>query len=163
MKKRIWSMLMAICLVLCIIPLSSMAAPEDTVVKLDVSGENVDNEDYKIDDSRIILRKRDVMYELTGTTDKKISIWGSNNASDIDQAFYIRTNNVEIGGVIIVENSPVKMVMDIPAGTDNTISRVSANDLTIKGTGTLRASFQNETQKTSYMPSALHITDTKNV
>ena len=74
MKKRIWSMLMAICLVLCIIPLSLMAAPEDTVVKLDVSGENVDNEDYKIDDSRIILRKRDVMYELTGTTDKKISI-----------------------------------------------------------------------------------------
>lgn len=52
MKKRIWSMLMAICLVLCIIPLSSMAAPEDTVVKLDVSGENVDNEDYKIDDSQ---------------------------------------------------------------------------------------------------------------
>ena len=161
MKKRILSMLMAICLVLCIIPLSSMAAPEDTVVKLDVSGENVDNEDYKIDDSRIILRKRDVMYELTGTTDKKISIWGSNNASDIDQAFYIRTNNVEIGGGIIVENSPVKMVLDIPSGTDNTISRVSANDLTIKGTGTLRASSLKVTQKTSYMPSALHITDTK--
>lgn len=52
------------------------------------------------------------------------------------------------------------MVLDVVAGTDNTISRVYADDLTIKGAGTLRASDIGVTQKTTYMPSALHITDT---
>lgn len=53
------------------------------------------------------------------------------------------------------------MVLDIPENTVNTISSVTANDLTIKGTGTLNASYVSVGQKTSYMPSALHITDTK--
>lgn len=123
-------------------------------------GGNVDNDDYQISDSEIRLRKRDVIYELTGTTSKPIWIWGSNNAADIDQAFYIRANGVTVSGGITVKNSPVKMVLDVVAGTDNTISRVYADDLTIKGAGTLRASDIGVTQKTTYMPSALHITDT---
>lgn len=65
-----------------------------------------------------------------------------------------------VSGGITVQNSPVKMVLDVVAGTDNTISRVYADDLTIKGAGTLRASDIGVTQKTTYMPSALHITDT---
>lgn len=124
-------------------------------------GGSVDNENYKIDDSRIILRKRDtVIYELTGTTDKKISIWGSNKPADVDQAFYIRAKNVTLNGGIQVENSPVKMVLDVPEGTTNTIKKITANDLTVKGSGTLNAQTMSVTQRTSYMPSALHIQDT---
>ena len=66
-----------------------------------------------------------------------------------------------VNGGIVVENSPVKMVLDVPENTVNTISSVTANDLTIRGTGTLNASYIGVTQNTSYMPSALHITDTK--
>ena len=136
--------------------MSVFAAPAE-VIQIDVGGANVDNENYLIDDSRIILRKRDVTYELTGTTDKNISLWGSNDAADVDQAFYIRANGVTVNGGILVQNSPVKMVLEL-AG-ENTISKLSANDLTIKGAGTLYATFLRVTQKTSYMPSALHITD----
>lgn len=124
-------------------------------------GGSVDNENYKIDDSRIILRKRDtVIYELTGTTDKKISIWGSNDPADVDQAFYIRAKDVTLNGGIQVENSPVKMVLEVPEGTTNTIKKITANDLTVKGSGTLNAQTMSVGQKTSYMPSALHIQDT---
>ena len=97
---------------------------------------------------------------MTGTTDKKISIWGSNNSADVDQAFYIRAKNVTLKGGIQVENSPVKMVLEVPEGTQNTIKKITANDLTVKGSGTLNAEIMSVTQKTSYMPSALHIQDT---
>lgn len=163
MKKRILSLLMTLCVAVCFVPTLAFAdeTPTQTVVKIDVGGENVETTEYKIDDTGIILRSRDsVLYELTGTTDKKISVWGSNNASDIDQAFYIKLNNVTVNGGIIVENSPVKMVIDVSKGTTNKINRVSANNLTIKGSGILNASYFDVTQKTSYMPSALHITDT---
>ena len=156
MKKRIFSVALAICLVLSLMPISVFADPAE-VIQIDVGGENADNENYLIDDNRIILRKRDVTYELTGTTDKNISLWGSNNAADIGQAFYIRANGVTVNGGILVQNSPVKMVLEL-AG-ENTISKLSANDLTIKGAGTLYAESLKVTQKTSYMPSALHITD----
>lgn len=66
-----------------------------------------------------------------------------------------------MNGGIVVENSPVKMVLEIPENTVNTISKVTANDLTITGAGTLNASYVSVGQKTTYMPSALHITDTK--
>ncbi|WP_412383790.1 hypothetical protein [Hominenteromicrobium sp.] len=52
----------------------SVFADPAEVIQIDVGGANVDNENYLIDDSRIILRKRDVTYELTGTTDKNISL-----------------------------------------------------------------------------------------
>ena len=124
-------------------------------------GGSVVNENYAIEAKRIVLKKRDtVFYELTGTTDKKISIWGSNNSADVDQAFYIRAKNVTLNGGIQVENSPVKMVLEVPEGTNNTIKKITANDLTVKGSGTLNAEIMSVTQKTSYMPSALHIQDT---
>ncbi|WP_337808210.1 hypothetical protein, partial [Gemmiger sp.] len=159
MKKYVLSILVALCMVLCFVPMAAFADDMPTVT-INGGGGNVDNDDYQISDSEIRLRKRDVIYELTGTTSKPIWIWGSDNAADIDQAFYIRANGVTVSGGIIVQSSPVKMVLDVVAGTDNTISRVYADDLTIKGAGTLRASDIGVTQKTTYMPSALHITDT---
>lgn len=125
-------------------------------------GGNTDaSPDYKIEDKSIKLLKRDVTYVLTGKTDKKISVWGSNNPEEIGQTFYIVAKNVTVNGGIVVENSPVKMVLEIPENTVNTISKVTANDLTIKGAGTLNASYVSVGQKTTHMPSALHITDTK--
>lgn len=159
MQRKMLKILMALCLVLCLAP-AALAEPT-TVVKIDVGGKNDDNADYAIEDSRIILRKRNtVIYELTGTTDKKISIWGSNKPADVDQAFYIRAKNVTLNGGIQVENSPVKMVLDVPEGTTNTIKKITANDLTVKGSGTLNAEIMSVGQRTSYMPSALHIQDT---
>lgn len=178
-RKRILSLVLSMLVCIAMMPMAVFAtggtesleiteneqenvqAEPTAVVKIDVGGENIDNAEYKIDDNRIILRKRDaVYYELTGTTDKKISVWGSNNAEDINQAFYVRLNNVTVNGSIVVENSPVKMVLDVPSGTTNTIKKLYANDLTIKGEGTLNASDLGVTQRTSYMPSALKITDT---
>ena len=52
------------------------------------------------------------------------------------------------------------MVLEVPEGTTNTIKKITANDLTVKGSGTLNAETMSVTQKTSYMPSALHIQDT---
>ena len=125
------------------------------------SGGSVVNENYAIEAERIVLKKQDtVIYELTGTTDKKISIWGSNKPADVNQAFYIRAKNVTLNGGIQVENSPVKMVLEVPEGTQNTIKKITANDLIVKGSGTLNAQTMSVTQKTSYMPSALHIQDT---
>lgn len=141
MKKYLLSILMAFCMVLCLAPMAAFADEPTDVIQVNVGGETVDNDDYKIDDSRIILRKRDVTYVLTGQTDKKISVWGSNFPAEIAQTFYIVANNVTVNGGIVVENSPVKMVLDIPDKTVNTISSVTANDLTIKGTGTLNASY----------------------
>ncbi len=162
MKKRILSVLAILCLLLCLTPMTALADEAQEVVRVDVGGADVDNENFKIDsaNNRIILRKRDtVIYELSGTTDRKISLWGSNNAEDVNQAFYIRANGVTVNGGIVVENSPVKMVLELAADTENVLKRLLANDLTIKGSGTLRTTDLSITQKTSYMPSALSICD----
>lgn len=159
MQRKMLKILMALCLVLCLAP-AALAEPT-TVVKIDVGGGSVVNENYAIEAKRIVLKKQDtVLYELTGTTNKKISIWGSNDPADVDQAFYIRAKDVTLNGGIQVENSPVKMVLEVPEGTTNTIKKITANDLTVKGSGTLNAQTMSVGQKTSYMPSALHIQDT---
>lgn len=162
MKKYVLSILVALCMVLCFVPMAAFADDVPTTINIDVGGGNTDaSPDYKIEDKSIKLLKRDVTYVLTGKTDKKISVWGSNNPEEIGQTFYIVAKNVTVNGGIVVENSPVKMVLEIPENTVNTISKVTANDLTIKGAGTLNASYVSVGQKTTYMPSALHITDTK--
>lgn len=55
----------------------------------------------------------------------------------------------------------VKLVLEVPEGTDNTIAKVYAQDLKIYGAGTLRSTNLGVTQSTGFLPSALHITDTK--
>lgn len=176
MKKLLAMFLAALCMVLCLAPMTALAETETTVpaepignsetvmpvVTIDVGGANTANEDYKIDDTRISLLKRNVQYVLTGTTDKRVSVWGNNNSEEgLKEAHYIKLDNATINGGIVVENSPVKMVVEVANGTVNTVKRLSANDLTISGSGTLNAEDLSTTQKTSYMPSRLTITDTE--
>ena len=175
MKKLLAMFLAALCMVLCLVPMTALAETETTVpaepvgnsetvmpvVTIDVGGANTENENYKIDDTRISLLKRNVQYVLTGTTDKRVSVWGNNNSEEgLKEAHYIKLDNATINGGIVVENSPVKMVVEVADGTVNTVKRLSANDLTISGSGTLNAESLNVTQKTSYMPSKLLISDT---
>lgn len=166
--RRIASLLLSMILCITMMPISVFAdetggtsptEPTMKVVNIEVSDDSTDNDDYKIDGECIILRKRDVKYELSGTTDKEIRLWGSNDAEDIDQAFYMVLNNVTVNGGINVVNSPVKMVIDVPEGSENTVSKVRANDLTITGKGVINATDLDVIQKTSYMPSALCIKD----
>lgn len=160
MKRRMLSVLAVLCLLLCLAPMTALADEAQEVIPVDIGGSNVDNENYAITDSMIILRKMDtVIYELSGTTDKKVSVWGSNNAEDVDKAFYIRANGMTVNGGIVVENSPVKLVLELVQDTENVVKRLAATDLTIKGSGTLRTTDLSVTQKTSYMPSALSICD----
>ena len=161
MKKRILSILVLVCMLVCFVWIPTVSGEESGTVTIDVGGENVENEQYKIDDTRIILRLKDQKYELTGTTDKSVQVWGSNNSEDIDKAFYITLNNVTIGGGILVKNSPVKFVIDVPEGTVNNVASVIANDITVSGAGKLNATAFRVQQKTSYMPSRLHVTDTE--
>lgn len=176
MKKLLAMFLAALCMVLCLVPMTALAETETTVpaepvgnsetvmpvVTIDVGGANTENEDYKIDDTGISLLKRNVQYVLTGTTDKRVSVWGNDNSEEgLKEAHYIKLDNATINGGIVVENSPVKMVVEVANGTVNTVKRLSANDLTISGSGTLNAEDLSTTQKTSYMPSRLTITDTE--
>lgn len=175
MKKLLAMFLPVLCMVLCLVPMTALAETETTVpaepvgnsetvmtvVTIDVGGANTENENYKIDNTGISLLKRNVQYVLTGTTDKRVSVWGNNNSEEgLKEAHYIKLDNATINGGIIVENSPVKMVVEVADGTVNTVKRLSANDLTISGSGTLNAESLNVTQKTSYMPSKLSISDT---
>ena len=161
MKKRILSILVLVCMLVCFVWVPTVSGEDSGIVTIDVGGENVENEQYKIDDTRVILRLKDQKYELTGTTDKSVQVWGSNNSEDIDKAFYITLNNVTIGGGILVQNSPVKFVIDVPEGTVNNVASVIANDITVSGAGKLNATAFGVQQKTSYMPSRLHVTDTE--
>ena len=161
MKKRILSILVLVCMLVCFVWVPTVSGEESGIVTIDVGGENVENEQYKIDDTRVILRLKDQKYVLTGTTDKSVQVWGSNNSEDIDKAFYITLNNVTIGGGILVQNSPVKFVIDVPEGTVNNVASVIANDITVSGAGKLNATAFGVQQKTSYMPSRLHVTDTE--
>ena len=107
MEKKLFSVILTFCFALLFLPITAFAeTPTNTPVIIDVGGSNVENENYAITDEAIKIRKRDVAYELTGTTDKPLYFWGSNNASDIDQAFYLTLNNVSTKG-IYVQNSPV--------------------------------------------------------
>lgn len=177
MKKLLAMFLAALCMVLCLVPMTALAETEPVVpaepvgnsetvmpvVTIDVGGANTENEDYKIDNTGISLLKRNVQYVLTGTTDKSVSVWGNNNSEEgLKEAHYIKLNNTTINGGIVVVNSPVKMVVEVADGTVNTVKRLSADDLTISGSGTLNAESLNVTQKTktSYMPSKLLISDT---
>ena len=91
MNKKLITMLVTFCFMLLLAPVSVMAV---TPIVIDVGGANVENENYKITDTGINIRKRDVNYELTGTTDKQINFWGSNNPNEVDQAFYLKLNNL---------------------------------------------------------------------
>ena len=75
MKQRLFGLMMVLCLVLCLIPMQAFATNEEEVIKLDVAMANTENEDYKVMDDAINIRKSDVVYELSGTTSRKIQMW----------------------------------------------------------------------------------------
>ena len=105
-----------------------------------------------------------MVYELTGTTDRKIQIWGS-NSPDAVKTFYLRLNNATVnGGVSITNPNGAKLVIEVVDGTINTVKRVYAVDLSISGKGALNASDLGTTQQSSSdkrLASALSIKDTK--
>ena len=96
-KKRILSLLLSMIVCIAMMPVAVFAdeTGEGTVslrtVEINVEAGNTENDDYKIDDGFINLRKTDVQYVLTGTTDRKIQIWGSNSPDPV-KTFHIRLN-----------------------------------------------------------------------
>ena len=192
MRKMMAALLMALCMVMSLLPVTALAMEPEAAddgfvalngtegtpvaapvvqsgengsadIQLNVSGENMENGDYKIMDNAINIKRDGVVYELTGTTDRKIQIWGSNSPDPV-KTFYLRLNNVTVnGGITITNNGGAKLVIEVVEGTTNTIKRVYAVDLTITGNGTLNASDLGVTQQDKTNPrltSALYIKDT---
>lgn len=125
-----------------------------------MGAENGENEEYKITDDAINIRKDGVVYELTGTTDKKLQMWGSNSPAPA-KTFYLRLNEATINGGITIWNSGAKLVIEVVDGTTNTIKKVYAVDLTITGAGTLNATDLGTTQSKDVANlSKLYIRDT---
>lgn len=165
--RKLISTILALCMVLCLLPVTAAAddanpaepaVPTETV-KLDVGAENGENDEYKIMDDAINIRKDGVVYELTGTTDKKLQMWGSNSPDPV-KTFYLRLNGATINGGITIWNSGAKLVIEVVDGTTNAIASLNPNDLTITGKGTLKAADLGVAQKTGDLPSKLYIKDT---
>ena len=128
-----------------------------------MSGGVTENDDYKIADDAINLRKDGVVYELTGATDRKIQMWGS-NSPDAVKTFYLRLNNATVnGGITITNPNGAKLVIEVVDDTANTVERIYAVDLSITGKGTLNASDLGTTQQDNndsrHLTSALFIKD----
>lgn len=164
--RKLISTILALCMVLCLLPVTAAADDASLPVnKWDVSSDETYYSElvYKVDADAITIYAKGAnqVYELTGTTDRPICLRGANRESE-SGTIYLRLNNAEINGGIVVENSPVKLVIEVVDGTTNTLTSVSADDLTITGAGTLKAAYLSVAQKTrtSYMPSKLYIKDT---
>lgn len=168
--RKLISTILALCMVLCLLPVTAAAedanpaepaVPTETV-KLDVGAENGENDEYKIMDDAINIRKDGVVYELTGTTDKKLQMWGSNSPDPV-KTFYLRLNGATInGGITITNSTGAKLVIEVVDGTENTVQRIVAVDLTITGAGTINSEDLSVTQswETANL-SKLYIKDTK--
>ena len=168
--RKLISTILVLCMVLCLLPVTAAAddanpaapaVPTETV-KLDVGAGNVENDEYKIADDAINIRKDGVVYELTGTTDKKLQMWGSNSPDPV-KTFYLRLNGATInGGITITNPSGAKLVIEVVDGTENTVQRIVAVDLTITGAGTINSEDLSVTQswETANL-SKLYIKDTK--
>lgn len=112
--RKLISTILVLCMVLCLLPVTAAADDADPAeptvptetVKLDVGGEDADNSEYYVGED-IRLRKDGVVYELTGTTDKKLQMWGSNSPDPV-KTFYLRLNGATInGGITITKIVPV--------------------------------------------------------
>ena len=163
MKKRISVILLALCMALFLLPAQAFADDSPSVVEIDVGGGVTENDDYKIADDAINLRKDGVVYELTGATGRKIQMWGSNSPDPV-KTFYLRLNNATVnGGIDIANSNGAKLVIEVVDGTTNTVERIYAVDLSITGKGTLNASDLGVTQQDNndsrHLASALSVTD----
>ena len=161
MKKRISIILLALCMALFLLPVQAFADDPPPEVKLNVGIENTENDDYKVMDDAINLRKDGVVYELTGTTDRKIQIWGSNSPDPV-KTFYLRLNNATVnGGITITNSNGAKLVIEVVDDTANTVERIYAVDLSITGKGTLNASDLGVTQQDNN--DSRHLTSTLSI
>lgn len=158
---KLVSMLLTLCMVFCMLTVPA-AADDLPVVKLDVgTTETYDDTNYKVDANTIILRAEDRVYELTGTTDRKILVLGTSTPAE-PKTYHIRLNNAIISGGMTINNSTgAKLVIEVAAGTVNTVKRIYSASLTITGSGTLNMEDMGVTQSTrTNNPSSLYIEDT---
>lgn len=163
--RKLISTILALCMVLCLLPVTAAATSGGTTslptVTLDVGAENGGNGEYEIK-ADINILKDGVVYELTGTTNKKLQMWGSNSPDPV-KTFYLRLNGATINGGITIQNpSGAKLVIEVVDGTENTVQRIVAVDLTITGAGTINSEDLSVTQswETANL-SKLYIKDTK--
>ena len=158
---KLVSMLLTLCMVFCMLTVPA-AADDLPVVKLDVgTTETYDDTNYKVDANTIILRAEDRVYELTGTTDRKILVPGTSTPAE-PKTYHIRLNNATINGGVTINNSTgAKLVIEVAAGTVNTVKRIYSASLTITGSGTLNMEDMGVTQSTrTNNPTSLYIEDT---
>lgn len=157
MRKRFLGWVLTLSLVLCLLPMHAFAAD----ITLDVGMANTENDNYKVMDNAINIRKDGQVYELTGTTDRKIQIWGSNSPDPV-KTYYLRLNNATVnGGISITNSSGAKLVIEVVENTNNTIKRVYATNLTITGAGTINTEDLGTAQsKENRNLSELYIKDT---
>lgn len=158
---KLVSMLLTLCMVFCMLTVPA-AADDLPVVKLDVgTTETYDDTNYKVDANTIILRAEDRVYELTGTTDRKILVLGTSTPAE-PKTYHIRLNNATINGGMTINNSTgAKLVIEVAADTVNTVKRIYSASLTITGSGTLNMEDMGVTQSTrTNNPSSLYIEDT---
>ena len=159
--KRVTVVLLALSMMLCIFSGQIFAAdPSDVVI--DVGMANTENENYKVFDNAINLSKDGVVYELTGTTDREIRMWGSNSPDPV-KTFYIRLNNATLNGNVVITNTyGAKLVVEVMDGTVNTVKHLYSVNLNISGTGTLNSGDLGSTQSNDTNNlSTLTIKDTK--
>lgn len=130
------------------------------VVQVDVSTKTSTDSRYTIESNRIVFRDSNVIYELTGTTDKYLAFWIPNEPEE----YHLRLNNVTVNGGLTngSEGGSTYVDVEVPEGTENYLSEIKANDLTIHGSGTINTTFFTINQKPAggNLSSSLHITDT---
>lgn len=166
--RKLISTILALCMVLVLLPVTAAATSGGTTslptVTLDVGAENQvgPNNEYEITNDAVKLLAADTVYELTGTTSKKVHMWGSNSPDPV-KTFYLRLNGATInGGITIWNPSGAKLVIEVVDGTTNTVQEVYAVDLTITGAGTINADRVGVTQSDKVKNlSKLYIKDTK--
>ena len=142
-------------------PATALADTPTQVVSMDVGAQNKNDEYCRIDDKGIWLKRTDVVYELSGSTDKPIELWTpGDNPTDAQKRICVRLNNVTVNGGIKAITPPVGIVLEVPAGTLNNFGPISASNISISGSGTLNATYLNISQFKSNMPRALNISDT---
>lgn len=130
------------------------------VVQVDVSTKTSTDSRYTIESNRIVFKDSNVIYELTGTTDKYLAFWIPNEPEE----YHLRLNNVTVNGGLTngSEGGSTYVDVEVPEGAENYLSEIKANDLTIHGSGTINTTFFTINQKPAggNLSSSLHITDT---
>lgn len=148
-------------IILGLMPATALADAPTQVVSVNVGGSDQDDQYCRINSAGIWLKRTDVIYELSGSTDKPIQLWTPvSSDADADKRCHMRLNNVTVNGGIESKTVPIGIVVDVPAGTTNTFGRITVNNLSIFGGGTLNAGSVHVDFHESPMPCGMNIVDT---